>query len=420
MVNIEKEIFPNVLHQDSRYLNMKIQLVDDLYISQQADDEGLYIIGSETSESFFKAPKIGCDIICLIKKGYTINKIKPLIKDDVDYLDFLQAIDSMGLIKSFGSFERKKQVPIRYGLKFKQKFFYPPYTKLIFNSMTKKYCYLAGTIIILIAIIESVFWGQPILPTVDAVFSFPNLLYSLIIIYTLDIFLGITHETGHLLAARHFGLNNVNINIGRRLVSLVYQTQLPGIWKLNSSQKHVIYLAGILMDVYVLVLFKFLSFIALYYDLNYLYLISNIGILLIFLGFLFELKIYMRTDFYYLLADFLKEPNLHQKSVVLAKKFLYTCFSMKKLSEITEKKKIIIYTIFMISTSIIDIFIFIQYIIPTFKKFINSLRYYNTNFDINFIANSIAMLFLLMEILFLVYLFINELRKKKNGGILND
>lgn len=404
----------NSLFNTSNYLIAKINFVDDLHMSENSEPDGTYIVGSEESEQFFQVPEVGYEIMTLIKKGHTIKDIIPIIGEEVDYIDFIKTLDSMGIIKDINTSLRNHSKRKRIGLKFKSKFFYKPYTKLLFNPITIYLVVLSFFLFISISIFEKKVYDSALIPSIDVVFSFPNLLYGLIIVLILDTILGLTHEIGHLLSARHFGLRNVNMNIGRRLVSLVYQTQIPGIWKLDSKNKHVIYLSGMMMDLFLLTLLKLISLLTISNNLIFLHNLVNVAILLIFIGILFELRIYMRTDLYYFLSDFLKEPNLHQKSTKYAKQIFKFYFSKDRLKP-HEEKKIINYTIFMVVSSIIDVLLLIQYVIPAISNFISftKLNISNNNLDLNYIANLIAILLLIIELLFTLYLFIQEKKLKK-------
>ncbi|HDR7828344.1 hypothetical protein [Bacillus cereus group sp. Bce018] len=404
----------NSLLNYSNYLDAKINFVDDLYMAEKSESDGTYIVGSEQSEQFFKVPKIGYDVMMLIWKGNKIKDIIPIIGSEIDYIDFIKTLDSMGIIKDINTSIRSNEKRKRVGLKFKNKFFFKPYTSLFFNSTTKFLFLFSIFLIFCVSFFENKYYDSSILPSVDVIFSFPNLLYGILIVLILDIILGLTHEMGHLLSARHFGLRNVNMNIGRRLVSLVYQTQLPGIWKLDSKSKHIIYLSGMLMDIYLLAFLKLLSLFTISNNLIFMHNVMNVAILLIFIGILFEFRIYMRTDLYYFLSDFLNEPNLHQKSTELAKQTFKFIVSKEKVKP-QEERKIINYTFFMVICSFVDVFLLIQYIIPAISNFIVFTK---TNisihhFDLNYIANVIAVLLLITELLFTLYLFIQEKKVKR-------
>ncbi|WP_212677012.1 hypothetical protein, partial [Paenibacillus sp. 7516] len=169
--------------------------------------------------------------------------------------------------------------------------------------------------------------------------------------YSSDIVLGLYHETAHVVAARYYGIQNININIGRRLIHLVYQTQIPNTWSVSKKGRRIMYLSGMIADCFLITLITIIGHFFLLQGFIVLYYIMRIITLTLLLGILFELKLYMRTDIYYLISDSLELPNLHQDSVKLLKNIKNWFGASKQLRT---------YTLIMLLSSTIEIIIFLK------------------------------------------------------------
>lgn len=382
---------------------LKIELTSTLYISE-ADVNSLYTVGCTMEEKFFKVPSIGIKILNHINDNRDLKDLD--LNEDVDIKDFIKNITIMGLVIRINDICVEKDTPEieeKIGLKMNSKFFHKPYTNLIFNKLTFTLASMVMLMSLYFTYIQYVNYGIGIIPNVEVLFSLPNLLFLVLILYISDIIFGLYHETAHVLTARHFGIKNININLGRRLVHLVYQTRISNVWTLSKNQRTLLYTSGILADIFLICIMIILGHLFLYNNFDLLFSISRVLILTLILGILFELKVYMRTDVYYLISDKLDKPNLHQDSIRILKNFNR---EWKK-----SDSKLKFYFVIMIVSSLIEVYVFINFLLPflilSIKEIIDIYENHS-NITLNEWGTLLGFIFIIFELLLLMTLFIRE------------
>lgn len=119
------------------------------------------------------------------------------------------------------------------------------------------------------------------------------------------------HEVFHLFAARSLNLP-ARMSLGTRLTNLVVQTDVSSAWSLPRQQRYRIYLAGMAWDLFLvsicLLAIAYAGFPPMLNDL------LSALILLALLGVLWQFQIFMRTDMYYVVSNWLHAYNLFDDS----------------------------------------------------------------------------------------------------------
>lgn len=260
---------------------------------------------------------------------------------------------------------------------------------------------------ICIKYIQLIYYKQPIVPSVNELFYLPNLLYLTIILYVSDILFGLFHETTHAITARYYGIKNININLGRRLVHIVYQTQIPNIWSLKKEQRKILYLSGMIADIFLLLIITLIGHYFLIHNMMLLYYCTRVIILALFLGILFELKLYMRTDVYYLISDIMEKPNLHQDSMKILRH--------PSIEWANADRNLKSYFIIMTISSFIEVYVFLKFLLPfmynSAKEVWNIYLRYPNN-DLNDYGTVFAIFLVFLELFLLCFLWVNERKKK--------
>ncbi|OFL47367.1 hypothetical protein HMPREF2767_02885 [Nosocomiicoccus sp. HMSC067E10] len=394
---------------------IQIELTDTLYISAP-DANNLYTVGCTMEEKFFKIPDIGMKILSHIKKNKGLQNLD--LKEEIDIQDFIKNLALMGLITKINEFQIEKNLPeieSKIGLKFNYSIFHKPFTGILFNKITFILMIIIFSLSLYCIYNQYVNYGISFIPKVEVLFSVPNLLVLLLILYISDIILGLYHETAHVLTARHFGLKNVNINLGRRLVHVVYQTRISNIWVLSKNQRRILYLSGMFADFLLISIIIIISQFFLYYELELLFFICRILILVLMLGILFELKVYMRTDIYYLISDKLDNPNLHQDSVKILKNF--------KLEWKKADSKLRCYFCLMVISSFIEVYVFLNFLLPflimSIKEIINIFDKY-PSITANNWGTLLGFTLIIIELLLLIIIYIREKYVSKDNYIFTE
>src|SRR5262249_9805124 len=111
------------------------------------------------------------------------------------------------------------------------------------------------------------------------------------------------HEAAHLLAARARGCAG-SLSISRRLYFLVAQTDMSGIRSVPRSQRYAPYLAGMTVDLMILLICFLLRATGTGGR------ITSVITYLVIIQLLFQFAIFMRTDVYYVITNWLRLGNL--------------------------------------------------------------------------------------------------------------
>lgn len=130
------------------------------------------------------------------------------------------------------------------------------------------------------------------------------------------------HEMMHLVAARSLGSPG-RVGFGTRLHNLVVQTDVTGIWGVPRRSRYRVYLAGMIWDLAafstLLLLVSHASLPGTVRDL------LQAAALTIILSMPLQLQVYMRTDLYFVLRDFLRCRNLFDDGMGYARYLFARC-----------------------------------------------------------------------------------------------
>lgn len=140
------------------------------------------------------------------------------------------------------------------------------------------------------------------MPSYFEYFWHDSLIVVLLISPIFDFITGITHEFFHFLASSKFTYTSSYFSIGRRLLNVVYQTRINNIWLIPRKSRYLIYFSGIILDLFIICMFIWITFYVKYNSIIYRF--SRFAILYLEFGIIFQFKFYMKTDIYFLLVIF--------------------------------------------------------------------------------------------------------------------
>ncbi|HEY5030344.1 MAG TPA: hypothetical protein VIK39_18200 [Candidatus Angelobacter sp.] len=189
------------------------------------------------------------------------------------------------------------------------------------------------------------------------------------------------HELAHLVAARSLGINS-KIGISHRLWYLVAETDLTGLWTVPRRRRYLPLLAGVLLD---LVSASLLVFLLLADTRHLLGLPTMVLRLVRALVLTYVLRVawqfffYIRTDFYYVLANFFNCRNLLGDTEVLLRNQLARFFpSMRhrdqSLIPAPERRVIRAYAVIWVGGRVLSIFLLFAVTVPVAIRYIKNLN----------------------------------------------
>jgi putative peptide zinc metalloprotease protein len=127
------------------------------------------------------------------------------------------------------------------------------------------------------------------------------------------------HELMHLAAARSYGAP-ARIGFSTRLHYLVVQTDVTAIWAVSRRERYRVYLAGLRWDSFVVSLCVLLGAYAALPDLGVRLLGARA--ITVLLSMIAQAQVYVRTDLYYVLMEWLRARNLYQDGIAYVRYLL--------------------------------------------------------------------------------------------------
>ncbi|MRX69329.1 putative peptide zinc metalloprotease protein [Flavobacterium resistens] len=159
------------------------------------------------------------------------------------------------------------------------------------------------------------------------------------------------HELGHVSATYKFGGSHSGIGVGFYLFTPVLYADVSSAWKFDVNKRIIVNLAGIYFE---LLLGTLLVIIGIITAIKPLLIISSI----ILFKTLYNLNPFFRTDGYWVLSDYIRTPNLREKSNGLLKKIIKNKFVIEM-----KQKDFFLLVYALISNSFIVIFLFYLFIL---------------------------------------------------------
>lgn len=380
-------------------MNINRDSIIELRLSMQKLNNDSYIIGNINTNIFLEAPKEIKYVLEFIDGKNTLGEVEKKLEYkynlNIDIINFIQELHEQNLVYSIdGQIIGNDNEVI-----------YTPIVKKIANIFFNSKMHLFYLILIFFNIFL-IFSNNNNLPNYhssEIIPSKPGL--SLLLFFIISWCITCLHETGHFLAAVNQKIP-VKIKLSLRLFFLVVESDINGVWAIKKNNRYICYLAGIYIEnlilCIVLITKKFLYF-------NFMYIqISNAIILIIFINFIWQFMIFLRTDFYLIILNFCETSSIHDVSIKALKEKI-----LLKKSEYSLNNKNILY----IFIYILGFFFSIIYYIFNILIYITLLHsgFLNLNNPNKMIAldNFILLLMFLLNLIIWCIGFYNKIKVMK-------
>ena len=158
-------------------------------------------------------------------------------------------------------------------------------------------------------------WLDPRLrPNLQAFYLEQHLTLTLVALLGLYFVTTMLHELGHMLAAARYGVSS-RLGIGNRLWDLVAEADLTGILSLPRRQRYLPLLAGMMIDVLNIALLSLAVGWLLDHGGNaFVVQLLQALVLQLLITLSWQLNIFLRTDFYYVVCNYFGHPDLDQQA----------------------------------------------------------------------------------------------------------
>jgi putative peptide zinc metalloprotease protein len=179
-------------------------------------------------------------------------------------------------------------------------------------------CVLIGLALVAIAVEPSIIpgWGAHFFHE-----NFTLMRFVLIVMSYATLFL---HEMAHVVAARAVGVS-CRMGISNRMWMLVAETDLTGIWGVPRNKRYLPFLAGPLLDAVsasVLTLILFAQSRGWFVLHPVVFQLVRAMLLTYLLGLLWQCYFFVRTDFYFVIANFFRCKSLMKDTEVFLRNYL--------------------------------------------------------------------------------------------------
>jgi putative peptide zinc metalloprotease protein len=198
-----------------------------------ADGDG-YVLGHPASADFVAVPAIGGHVVHWLQAGHGLKECARRAEDEmgepVDVAGFVEGLTQAGLLPEetvgSGSLHPRKR--------FAGRLLFGPVGLAVQTALTA-----FGVVALIAAPAARPDYRDALASTVPLV--------SQVAIILISVMLGMTHELGHVLAAWAVGVSS-RISISRRMIAIVFQTDLTRLWTVPRRRRAVPLLAGLLVD----------------------------------------------------------------------------------------------------------------------------------------------------------------------------
>lgn len=270
---------------------------------------GEVIIGCPDTATFLALPPDAVAVLDALASGRTVGEATALYREkfqeELDVQALLERLEHEGFVWLEGREPEGKQgpSPLRFHfsnipVSFARRFFSPPMLML------------CGAIIVVGVVL--LFTQKQLLPGWRAYLFRDRITLTYLLLMLLGYAAVFVHEMAHLLAARALGIS-CRLGIGNRLWMVVAETDMTGIWAVEPHKRYLPFLAGPLVDAVSASLLLIISAVAQkgLFTLPPLFAALLQALLLSYLmNLLWQCYFFVRTDFYYALANLFRCKNL--------------------------------------------------------------------------------------------------------------
>jgi len=325
-------------------------------------DKKHYVVEDKISCEFYEMPIICIDAIHLISNGSILLEVERQLKEkypqeDVDIIDFAEQLKEMQLIAKINGEEVIRQEKSKGVFGFL--WLSPKLGKFFFN----KFALLLYSILFILNIFLLLTYPS-LFPHYKDLYIFDYIALNIPSWIFLTFLTVLIHELGHILAIRAQNLPT-KMEIGHRLFLVVLETDMSSVWKLPSKERNVLFLAGLCFDTVVLSI-SLISQLVIPYRSGLLLGIMNIVVLDTFIRMVYQLCVYMKTDFYYVLENVSGCYNLMENAQQMIRKKLPILKANEIKDEVFagERNSVLIYSIFYFIGLLLTVSLYIFFYIP--------------------------------------------------------
>jgi hypothetical protein len=283
------------------------------YFARQEGDE--YVVGHAEASVYLAVPPVGVQVMELLDQGLPVGEVASRLVDDdgvaPDVVDFIEGLIDYELVAEVDGrpVTQASSPAAAEGVALFRRL-RPGYVRWLVSppALVVHAAAAAAAVLLLLRHPEHV-------PGPSDLFVYPWYTVNTLLVCVILWGFSLVHELGHVVAARARGLQG-RISLGRRLYDVVFQCNLADIWRVPRAQRIVIFLAGIIVNVWI---FLALLVVLIWQGptlpplwVGWLKLAAFAQ----WFGILWQFNLYLQTDLYYVLADLFRAKRLMEDARV--------------------------------------------------------------------------------------------------------
>ncbi|NOK63071.1 MAG: hypothetical protein GFH27_549279n498 [Chloroflexi bacterium AL-W] len=354
--------------------------------TQQHEEEEIIISRADTA-SVLILPTDGVEILDCLAEGMSIGELNTYYHDKYDVTpdldDFLKTVEDAGFILPLEPDQRVDASTVKdlftngtAGQVPSPQFHFDNFPESLARQLFSKYTFAICFIIFGITGIAIVLEPSIVPGWQSLVFTEHITLMNLSLMLIGFVGVGL-HEMAHLIAARSLGISS-RFGIGHRMWVIVAETDMTGVWILPRNKRYIPFLAGPLLDLTIASVLLILLFTV---QSGWMTLPETALLIiraLIFgylLGLLWQCYFFLRTDFYYVIANYFGCKNLMEDAINLLKNYSAKVLPWVQPTDqshipLQERKVIGIYAWVWLVGRIVALSVFVLVIIPLLYTYV--------------------------------------------------
>jgi hypothetical protein len=275
-----------------------------LAIRLSDDDPDLTVVGRPELGEFIELPNIGADAIRLLDTGLSVAEVEHRLRDELavelDVAELAEALIDLGFVATVDGQalpDPAAELPGSHLPRLK-----PEHVRWLIGWPALA-VWLAA-----LAAAAVTWWRQPHLLMAPSDFYWTPYVGLAVLVNTAMFSVCVSvHELMHLATARAYGAQS-RISLSTRLHHLVIQTDVTAVWAARRHARYRVYLAGMCWDSFVVAMSTLLiAYAGLPARTDRL--LAALA-LVVLLSMLMQARVYMRTDLYYVLMEWLRGRRL--------------------------------------------------------------------------------------------------------------
>ncbi len=277
--------------------------------TKQVDEETV-VIGRPEQATFLALPIDAVELLEKLAEGSTLKEsevwYESIYDETPDIVDLLLVLEEKGFIVTSNIQKGDADTTVS-----QVKFHFENLPKRLLNGLWSKQTMLLYTCVILLGCLTLAL-SPSLWPSYDVLIFDHSLDVNILKLLILTWSLVFVHEMAHLTAAQFMGVNS-RLSLGNRMWIIVGETDMSGIWTIPKKKRYLPLLAGMISDLVGLSSIFIILFIA----ESTTFSLSNsietwlqITIWTYFFQISWQCYFFLRTDLYYIIANFFQCKNL--------------------------------------------------------------------------------------------------------------